>query len=53
MDNNINETDDEKNLDNMALKKVTLLTRETHGENSKYYYHYLEGIKIEPDSGLA
>ena len=33
--------------------KVTLLTRETHGKNSKYYYHFLEGTKIEPDSGLA
>jgi hypothetical protein len=33
--------------------KVVLLTRETHGKNSKYYYHYLEDIKIEPDSGLA
>ncbi|MCL2400980.1 MAG: hypothetical protein FWC91_14720 [Defluviitaleaceae bacterium] len=33
--------------------KITLLTRETHGKNSKYYYHFLEDIKIEPDSGLA
>jgi len=33
--------------------KVTLLTRETHGKSSKYYYHFLEDIKIEPDSGLA
>ena len=33
--------------------KIKLLTRETHGEDSKYYYHFLEDIKIEPDSGLA
>jgi hypothetical protein len=33
--------------------KIVLLTRETHGKDSKYYYHYLEDIKIEPDSGLA
>ena len=33
--------------------KITLMTRETHGENSKYYYHFLEEIKIEPHSGLA
>ena len=33
--------------------KINLLTRETHGKESKYYYHFLEDIKIEPDSGLA
>jgi len=33
--------------------KITLLTRETHRKESKYYYHFLEDIKIEPDSGLA
>jgi hypothetical protein len=33
--------------------KITLLTRETHKKESKYYYHFLEGVKIEPDSGLA
>jgi hypothetical protein len=33
--------------------KITLMTRETHGEDSKYYYHFLGDIKIEPDSGLA
>ena len=33
--------------------KINLMTRETHGKESKYYYHFLEDIKIEPDSGLA
>jgi len=33
--------------------KINLLTRETHGKESKYYYHFLEDIKIEPGSGLA
>jgi len=33
--------------------KVILMTRETHQKESKYYYHFLEDIKIEPDSGLA
>ncbi|MDR2716578.1 MAG: hypothetical protein LBB89_00735 [Treponema sp.] len=33
--------------------KIILLTRETQGKNSKYYYHFLGDIKIEPDSGLA
>ena len=33
--------------------KIILLTRETHKKKSKYYYHFLEDKKIEPDSGLA
>ncbi|MDR0473591.1 MAG: hypothetical protein LBH43_07975 [Treponema sp.] len=33
--------------------KITLLTKETNQANSKYYYHYLEDIKIEPDSGSS
>ena len=32
---------------------VRLATKETHGTDSKYYYHYLEDIKIEPGSTLA
>jgi len=33
--------------------KITILTKETNQTNSKYYYHYLEDIKIEPDSGSS
>jgi len=38
---------------NNKLYKIILLTRETHGNDSKYYYHFLNDIKIEPDSRLA
>ena len=33
--------------------RVSMMTREIKNRGSKYYYHYLEDIKIEPDSGLA
>ena len=33
--------------------KVVMMTREIRNKDSKYYYHYLEDIKIEPNSGLA
>ena len=33
--------------------KAVMMTREIINRNPKYYYHYLEDIKIEPNSGLA
>jgi len=38
---------------NKKQYKVILITKRTHGKNTKYYGHYLKDIKIEPDSGLA
>jgi hypothetical protein len=32
---------------------INLATRETNKTGSKYYYHYLEDIKIEPDTGAS
>ena len=40
------------NINEMSYE-IILLTRQTHGKDSKYYYHFLKDIKIKPDSGLA
>jgi len=38
---------------NGKLYKITIISKETNQTHSKYYYHYLEDIKIELDSGSS